>query len=175
LAITNIDVGAGIAGINFNYGYVGYPDMGNRNFRIIGYRFEGYADGGSPDLRLIIFKVDAEHGRKVFHIHRIEDIGIDSDSAGDQIIDHVRTGDYDRSYNSPLTNLWNSGELFVLKNLDINNFWTNNPLPGHEHVLTEINAKDTDSGYIIRIEGEPDGGGISQVQYITLQLYYELI
>jgi len=175
LAITNIDVSSGaIAGINYNYGYVGYPDMGNRNFRFIGYRLEAYSEGPAPDLRFIWQKIDGQHGKKVMHIHTIEDIGIDSDSSGDQLIDHIRTGASDRSYNSPLTNLWSNGEMFVLKQLDIHTYWEANPLLGHEHQPNEINSQDTHSGYIIRLEGEPPGGGITNVQFVSLYLYYEL-
>ena len=108
------------------------------------------------------------------HIHTIEDIGIDSDSSGDQLIDHIRTGASDRSYNSPLTNLWSNGEMFVLKQLDIHTYWEANPLLGHEHQPNEINSQDTHSGYIIRLEGEPPGGGITNVQFVSLYLYYEL-
>lgn len=173
-AITNIDVSSGtIAGIDYNYGYIGYPDMGNRNFRFIGYRLEAYSDGVAPDMRFIWTKIDGAHGRKKLFLHTIEDIGVDSDSAGDQIIDHLRTGGDDRSYNSPLTNIWGNGELFVFKQLDLEAYHSANP-EACGCQANDINAKNTDSGYIIRIEGEPAGGGISNVQYIVLKLFYEL-
>jgi hypothetical protein len=177
LAVTNIDVSSGtIAGINFNYGKVGYPDMGNRNFRFLGYRLEAYSDGIAPDMRFIWQKIDGEHGRKIMHIHTIEDIGIDSDNGGDQIIDHFRKGADNRNYNSPLTNLWDNGTIFVFKQLDLDAYFAANPSDeyGYLEQGNDINAKNTDSGYIIRIEGEPEGGGISNVQYINLILYYEL-
>lgn len=177
LAVTNIDVSSGtIAGINYNYGKVGYPDMGNRNFRFLGYRLEAYSDGIAPDMRFIWQKIDGQHGRKVMHVHTIEDIGIDSDAGGDQIIDHFRTGADNRNYNSPLTNLWDNGTMFVFKQLDLEDYFVANPPGGihHTHQGNDINSKNTNSGYIIKIEGEPPGGGISNVQYISLVLYYEL-
>lgn len=175
-AITNIDVSSGtIAGINYNYGKVGYPDMGNRNFRFLGYRLEAYSDGPAADMRFIWQKIDGQHGRKIMHIHTIEDIGIDSDSSGDQIIDHLRTGADDRTYNSPLTNIWDNGTMIVLKQLDLDVYFANNPILGeHTRQPNDINSRETHSGYIIKIEGEPPGGGISNVQYIVLKLYYEL-
>lgn len=174
LAITGITIG-GTTGINFNYGHVGYPDMGNRNFRILGYRLEAFSEGPAPDLRFRMWKIDGSHGNKKMDLHVIEDIGIDSDSGGDQIIDHVRTGADDRSYNSPLTNLWNNGEIFTFKQLDFQDYWAANPYEGEVYQINEIYAKNEDSGYIIRLEGEPEGGGITNVQYINLLLYYETL
>lgn len=176
MVITNIDVSSGtIASINFNYGRIGYPDLGNRNFRFLGYRLEAYSDGIAPDMRFIWQKIDGQHGKKVMHIHTIEDIGVDSDASGDQIIDNIRTGADDRSYNSPLTNLWDNATTMVFKQLDLEDYWKSNPLPNDSIQPNLIDSKDSNSGYIIRIEGEPDGGGISNVQYIVLKLYYELV
>ncbi len=173
--VTNIDVSSGtIASINYNYGRIGYPDMGNRNHRFMGYRLEAYSDGIAPDMRFIWNKVDGQHSKKVMHIHPIEDIGVDSDSGGDQIIDHIRTGADDRSYDSPVTQLWENATTIVFKQLDLNDYWTDNPIPGHVHQPNVIDGQGSNSGYFIRIEGEPDGGGISNVQYIVLKLYYEL-
>jgi hypothetical protein len=175
MAITNIDVSSGtIASINFNYGRIGYPDLGNRNFRFLGYRLEAYSDGIAPDMRFIWLKIDGQHGKKIMHIHTIEDIGVDSDAGGDQIIDNIRTGADDRSYNSPLTNLWDNATTMVFKQLDLDDYWNANPLPLDDIQPNLIDGRDSNSGYIIRIEGEPDGGGISNVQFIVLKLYYEL-
>ncbi|MBR9682388.1 MAG: hypothetical protein GOV02_01815, partial [Candidatus Aenigmarchaeota archaeon] len=162
--ITNIDIPAGISAIDFDYGVVGYPDLGNRNFRIIGYRCDAYAAGNSPDFRLRISKVD-DTGGKNMDIVSLEDIGVDSGAAGDQIIDHLRTGADDRSYNPAVGDIWDNDTTFTFKQLDFNTYFTNSE--------NDILGGDGHEGYIIRIEGE--GAGITNVDFITVHLFYELI
>jgi hypothetical protein len=168
--ITNIDVSTGdIAGINYNYGAVGYPDAGNRNFRLLGYRFECYSSGTNADVRLRIFKVQ-DDGQKRMRLLPIEDIGIDSNSAGDQIIDHIRLGADDRSYNSPFVSLWPDNRQLVFKQGDFYGYWS--VLDDNRQ---DINGRDSHEGIIILIEGEPDGSSITNVDFIVLTIQYELI
>jgi hypothetical protein len=162
--VINIDIPAGISAINYDYGVVGYPDLGNRNFRILGYRCDAFASGTNPDFRLIIEKVQ-DDGSKKMSIVLLEDIGVDADAAGDQIIDHLRTSGDDRSYDPDVSDIWNNNTTITFKQLDFNTFFTSNE--------NDIMAADGHEGYIIRIEGE--GGGISNVDYITIHLFYELI
>ena len=163
--VTNIDVETpAISAIDFDYGVVGYPDMGNRNFRIIGYRCDAYATGNSPDFRLIIEKVD-DTGGKNMDIVLLEDIGVDSGAIGNQIIDHLRIGADDRSYDPAVTDIWDNDTTFTFKQLDFNDYFADG--------VNDILGGDHHEGYIIRIEGE--GGGITNVDFITIHLFYELI
>jgi len=139
---------------------------------------EAFSEGPAPDLRFRMWKIDGSHGKKYMDVHILEDIGIDSDNGGNQVIDHFRTGGNNRSYNSPLTNLWENGELFVFRALDFDTYFKANPYVGEVQQVNDIYAKNEDSGYVIRLEGEDGTGassGITNVQYITLQLYYETL
>jgi len=164
--ITNIDIGADIAAIDYDHGALGYPDMGNRNFRILGYRMDAYASGNTPDMRLIISKVQDLGDKKIEFID-LEDIGVDSGAAGNQIIDHVRTGGSDRSFNPAVSDVWLNDETLTFKQLDFDSYWSGNE--------NEILSAESNSGYFIRIEGEPDGGGITNVDFVDLLLYYSLL
>ena len=154
----------GISAINYNYGVVGYPDLGNRDFAILGYRCEAFASGVNPDFRLIIQKVQ-DDGSKQMSIVILEDIGVDADAAGNQIVDHVRTGGDDRSYDPAVTDIWDNNTQLVFKQLDFNQYFS-----GGENTFL---AENNDEGYIIRIEGE--GGGISNVDFIIIHLYFQII
>lgn len=164
--ITNIDVSSGdITGINFDYGVVGYPDMGNRNFKIIGYRCDAYAQGNSPDFSIIIYKVQ-DDGNGKMSLVTIEDIGVDSGEVGNQIVDNIRTGANDRSYDPVVANIWLDNTNLVFKQLDFDTYFTN------DENIFESSSKD--EGYIIRVEGEP-AGGITNVDFISLELFYNII
>jgi len=162
--VINIDIPAGISAINFDYGVIGYPDMGNRNFKIIGYRADARAEGTNPDIRLIIEKVK-DDGSNAMSIVTLEDIGVDADAGGDQIIDHLRTGADDRSYTPNVGTIWDDNTVLTFKNLDFDTYFTSD----ENHIL----SADGDEGFVIRLQGEP--GGISSVDFIILYLYYELL
>jgi len=166
--ITNIDIPAGVTAINFDYGVIGYPDFGNRNFRIVGYRLDAYSSSGTntSDFAIIISKVQ-DDGNKEMTIVPLENIGVDSGSAGDQIGDNIRTGGDDRSYNPAVGNIWLNNTVFTFKQLDFNTYFTNSE--------NDILGGEGNEGFFIRIEGEPPGGAITSVDFITMYLYYELI
>jgi hypothetical protein len=164
--ITNIDISADIPVIDFDYGIIGYPDFGNRNFKILGYRMDAFSSGVSPDMRLIITKVHDLGDNKVEFIE-LEDIGVDSGAIGDQIIDHVRSGVDDRSYNPPVTDIWANDETLTFKQLDFDEYWTNDE--------NHINAAIAQEGIFIRIEGEPPGGGITNVDFVNLVIFFAII
>jgi len=164
--VTNIDVTSGtISGIDYDYGVIGYPDLGNRDFKIIGYRLDAFAQNNSGDFQLIMWKVQDDGNRKASFI-RLEDIGIDSGSGADQITDHLRTGLFDRSYNPSVGQIWANNTIVTLKQLDFDNYFT-----GDEN---EFDSVTKDEGYVIRVEGSPSGGA-NNVDYITLMLYYKLL
>jgi len=160
--ILSIELPPGISAINFDYGVVGYPDMGNRNFSIIGYRCDAYADKADADFSIIINKVQ-DDGAKKMSIVQLEDMGVDDGGAG--IVDNLRTGALDRSYLPTVANFWEVNTILTLKQLDFNTYFTSDE--------NDIRSGEGDEGFFIRIEGE--GGGISNVDYITLYLYYELL
>jgi hypothetical protein len=160
--ITNIDIPPGISAIDYDYGVIGYPDMGNRNFSIIGYRCDAYADKAEADFSIIINKVQ-DDGDKKMSIVQLEDIGVDDSVAG--IVDNLRTGAMDRSYVPSVLNFWEQNTILTLKQLDFNDYFTSEE--------NDIHSGDAHEGFFIRIEGE--GGGISNVDFITLYLYYELL
>jgi hypothetical protein len=107
-----------------------------------------------------------DHGSNIMHLHLLEDIGIDSGSGGDQIIDDLRTGAFDRSYTPSIGQIWGNDTTITLKQLDFDAYFTNDE--------NEIYSSERDEGYVIRIEGSPSGG-ISNVDYITFLLYYKLL
>jgi hypothetical protein len=163
--ITNIDITSGtIVSINYDYGVVGYPDMGNRNFKLIGYRVDAYASLDTADFRIIIYKVQ-DDGSKKMSLVTIENMGVDSGSAGDQIIDGIRTGADDRTLNPAVGNIWLNNTNLVFKMLDFDTYFSS------DENIFESATKD--EGYIIRIEGAPTGG-ISGVDFISLELFYKI-
>jgi hypothetical protein len=162
--VTDIVIPGGISAINFDYGVVGYPDLGNRDFVILGYRCEAFAAGVSPDFRLIIEKIQ-DDGNKKMSVVIVEDIGVDSGAAGNQIVDHIRTGADERSYDPAVSSIWDNDTQIVFKQLDFNTYFSSNE--------NRFNAEDNDEGYLIRIEGE--GGGISNVDFIIIHLYFQII
>ena len=148
--ITNIDVTSGtIVSIDYDYGVVGYPDMANRNFKLIGYRLDAYSSSSNADFSLIIYKVQDDGSGKMSLV-TIEDMGVDSGSAGNQISDNLRTGADDRSYNPTVTSIWLDNTNLVFKMLDFDTYFSSD-----ENIFESATKNE---GYIIRIEGEPVGG-----------------
>lgn len=163
--ITNIDVTSGtIVSINYDYGVVGYPDMANRNFKIIGYRCDAYSSSDNADFTIIIYKVQDDGSGKM-SIVELERIGVDSGSAVDQIIDGLRTGANDRTYDPAVTSIWLNNTNLVFKQLDFDTYFSSD-----ENIFESATKNE---GYIIRIEGSPDGG-ITGVDFISLELFYKI-
>jgi len=162
--VTDIVIPAGISAINYDYGVVGYPDLGNRDFVILGYRCEAYAAGVSPDFRLRILKVQ-DDGSKKMSIVPVEDIGVDANAAVNHIVDHIRTGGDDRSFDPDVGSIWLNDTQLVFKQLDFNNYFSGNE--------NRFESESKDEGYVIRIEGE--GGGISNVDFIIIHLYFQIL
>jgi hypothetical protein len=163
--ITNIQVIGGISAINYDYGVVGYPDLGNRNFRIIGYRCEALASGINADFSIVIKKFKDE-GDKKMSIIDLESIGVDSNAVGNVIIDNIRTGGDDRSLD-PASTVFANGEQLTFKQLDFSDYFTND-----ENVVL---GREGDEGFHIHIEGSPLGTGIANVNFVNIYLYYELL
>lgn len=163
--ITNIDVTGGtITGIDFDYGIVGYPDMGNRNFKLLGYRCDAYSSSDNADFAIIIEKIQ-DDGNGKMSVIPIEDMGVDSGSAGDQLIDGIRTGADDRTYNPAVGSIWLNNTNLVFKQLDFETYFS-----GDEYIFESATK---DEGYIIRIIGSPTGG-FTGVDFISLELFYKI-
>jgi len=162
--IGNIDIPVGISAINYDYGEVGYVDLGNRDFAILGYRCEAVSAADNADFNLIIQKVK-DNGSKKAEIVTLEDIGIDSEGGGDEISDNLRTGADDRSFDPKSGTIWPNNAQMVFKQLDFKDYFQNDEFK----CLAENNAE----GYIIRIEGQ--GGGISKVDFIIIHVYFQIL
>lgn len=165
--ITNVNVSSGtITGITYNIGVVGYRDFHNNSrFKIHGYRIDCYAQSNSADFNFEIIKIK-DDGNGKMSIVQIEDIGVDSGSAGNQIIDNLRVGAEDRSNNPASTYIWMNDTTLVFKQSDLDDYFTANENYFDSHIK--------DEGFFIRITGAPSGG-ISAVDYIAIELDYELI
>ncbi len=164
LEITNIDVSSGtIASINYDVGIVGYMDMGNRDFQVLGYRAEFRATSNQGDIRLEIIKVQ-DDGAKKMSIVRMECIGIDSTSGNGEVIDSLRTGGNDRSYTSS-SNIWANNAMFGFKHGDFSTYFSSD-----ENILESSSKAE---GIIIQFSGEPSGG-LSNVDHGTISLYLKI-
>ena len=158
--LTGVDV-SDTTDLDYDIYYVGYLDMGNRNFELVGYRCEARSAGNASDYALRFRKVkDDGDGKMSFEI--IEHLGIDSTAGGGELVDSIRTGDADRSVTFT-ANAWPSDNMFVFKQLDFNTIFT-----AGENIFE---GGDKNEGLIIDFLGEPEGGGISQVDFVTLTLF----
>ncbi len=160
--VTNIDIPASISAINYDVVVVGYTDINNQNFELLAYRLDMVAQGVNPDIRFRIIKVQDDGAGKMSLVD-VEDIGVDSGAAGDQIIDGIRTGGDDRSYNPVVGALWVDATSLVFKQGDFPTFFV-----AGENIF---NSGSADEGMIIRFEGSPSGG-ITNVDFAILQLRY---
>lgn len=162
LEITNIDVSSGsIVGINYDVGIVGYIDLGNIDFTVVGYRAEFKTTTAIGDVRLRIRKIQ-DDGLKKMSIVPIEDFGFDSTVGNGSYYDHIRSGANDRSYLSG-SDLAPADVMVVFKMGDFNTYFSND-----ENIL-ECSSKA--EGLVIDFLGEPSAG-ISAIDHCTLSIYY---
>ena len=160
--VTNIDIPAGITVIDYDVGVVGYADFLNDDFTIVGFRLEAFAQGASADFRFTVYKIQDDGSNKM-SIVIMEDVGILDGDAGNQIIDHLRTGGDERSYNPTVGNIWGDNTVICLKNSDYSTYFSSDE--------NSIEGATKNEGIIIRLLGE--SGGLTNVDYITLILYYQ--
>ena len=163
--ITNIDIPAGITVVDYDIGVVGYSDINNQDFELLAYRVDAFSQGAAPDFRFRIIKVQ-DDGSKQMSLVDLEDIGVDSGEAGDQIIDGVRTGGNDRSYDPVVADIWGNDTTLVFKQGDFSDYFTSDENLCYSGSLAE--------GIILRIEGSPTAG-VTNVDFITIQLRYRPI
>jgi len=164
--ITNIDVSSGaITSINYDVGVLGYVDLLNKDFKITGYRVDTRSqDGGNAsDFTFELIKVQDDGGKKMSFV-TLEDIGVDSNGIGNQIIDNLRTGADDRSFNPAVTNIWLNNTNLSFKQSDFDTYFTSNQ--------NEFESSTKNEGYILTLSGAP-AGGITGVDYITIRIDFE--
>ncbi len=161
--ISSIDV-SGTVGINYDVRVVGYVDMANRDWELLSYRLSMYADGTSPDIRFVMYKVQDDGNKKMSAV-LLEDLGVDSGGAGYQIIDNLRTGIYDRSYNPTVAEIWPDNTMLVFKMGDFSSYFT-----ADENIFY---SRTKAEGMYCHLMGSPSGG-ISNVDFVTIHLVYRL-
>jgi hypothetical protein len=153
--------------IKYDLFTLGYTDIGNRNFNIVGYRgeFRSREGGGNKsNMVLKITKVQDDGNGKMSLID-MENIQIDEEN--NNIKDFVRSGIMDnRGYTGPPgSSLWPNKSVFILKQGDFDNYFTKD-----ENIL-ESSIKD--EGIIIKVESSAIGGP-GGPDYIRLQVRYYL-
>jgi len=159
--ITNVDVTSGtIVGITYSLHAFGYFDFGNTDWELLGYRADMRTQGATSDLAIVMTKVQDDGGKKHSHV-ALENYGHDSTVSDGAFYDGLRTGANDRSYTFSTT-LAPDDSMISYKCLDFSTYFTND-----ENIFE--GAKN--EGLILRLEGKPSGG-ITQIDYITLTLFY---
>lgn len=158
-----VSIPASISSINYDIGVVGYPDFGNRDFKIIGYRLDAKSNGKDPSFMFQILKVK-DDGEKRMSIVYLENLGIDSGAIENQVVDALRMGENDRSLN-PAGSVWLEDTIAVLKCGDFDTFFSNEQ--------NHFSSFKKDEGYILRLAGL-SGGDISNVDFVTIDLRYVL-
>ena len=159
--LDSIDI-SGVNGINYDFGYVGYLDALNTDFRVLGYRVEMNSSGPNPNAGIIITKIQ-DDGEGKMSLVTLENIGIKTVGT-DEIIDYLRTGDADRS-DAPGVTIWPSGKMQVFKNTDFDDFFTSGE--------NEVRGSTSNSGLWMQVGGCPPGGSISGVARVKTILFYD--
>jgi hypothetical protein len=158
--MNNIDIPAGITVIDYDIGVVGYSDVGNTDFKITGYRMDATAQGVNAEVRFRLVKIQDDGAGKM-SIVDIEDITCDSNVVGSQIIDNLRVGADDRSYDPDVADLWVNGTVLVFKQGDFDQFFASD-----QNVFS---SSEDDEGFILRIEQA------NNVDFVTIRLDYQVI
>lgn len=158
--ITNIDIPAGISAINFDLGIVGYTDFGNTDFKVVGYRIDAPSAGVNSEMRFQLLKIQDDGGKKMSLVY-LEDITADVSSGTDQIVDNVRTGGSDRSYNPTVASLWANGTTLTFKQGDFDAYFTSD----ENHFL----SSSAHEGFVLLVLDA------NNVAFITLRLDYQLL
>ena len=163
LEITSIAF-AGVSAIDYDIEILGYLDMGNSDWELLGYRADMRTTSDSSDFALVLTKIQDDGDDKHSHII-IEDYGHDSTGTGGKFFDHKRTGADDRDATISV-NLAPDDSMICYKCLDFSTYFTSD-----ENIF--VGAKD--EGLIIHCEGRGITGtlsGITAIDVITLTLYY---
>jgi len=161
IEVTNIEIGAGITAINYNVYVVGFVNVANSNATLVGYSLDLFTQSGTADMSIQITKITDKGDNKI-EFTTLEHLGFDSGAGGNQIIDHLRTGADDRSYNPAASQIVPNNGVIMLSAHDFNLYFTN-----YENI---IKAKNKNEGIMVRYDGE--GGGITNIDNAVLTLFY---
>jgi len=159
--ITNIAIGSGITVINYNIGLIHALNLFQIKFELLSYHCDFLASGVNPDILLKLIRVKKGDGCK-FSLLQLENIGIDSNSTGNQIIDGVRTGGDDRSYNPTVSSLWGDNTHLTFNTNDFTNYWSG------ENIIDGTNGE----GLIIQLEGSPEPSTPTNVDIVNIFIHY---
>jgi hypothetical protein len=154
-----IEVLSGITSISYDVEVVGYIGAGNVDFAVMGYRADIFSHGTNPSVGIEITKVSDDGGKRC-SIVKLESIGINSGSSGDQIVDSLRSGADDRSYDpSYAISVWGSKETAVLEQQDFYSYFT-----GGENIVRSSTSQE---GLVLFVRGE-DGTGEGNISSVSL-------
>ena len=156
--ITDISLGIGISGINYDIIVSGFQTGLETNFVLVGYSLEFMTQSDSSDINIKIETFKRGSGNKIEY-KIIEDIGFDSNSATNQIIDNLRTGADDRSLNSTLARLFPNNRNMVFDMADFNNYFN-----AGENVM--LNGE----GFRIELSGAPSGT-ITNIDWLQIHIF----
>jgi len=161
LEMTSIVFSVGVTAIDYDIEILGYIDMGNSSWELLGYRADLRTSGNASDFALILTKIQ-DNGNGVHSHVVIEDYGHDSTASNGKFFDNKRN-----IRDATLTsNLAPNDAMICYKCLDFSTYFSSDE---------NIFDGSKNEGLIIHCEGRDAIGaisGISQIDYLTLTLYY---
>lgn len=161
---SSITFSAGITAIDYDVDVIGYMGAGNVNFAVLGYRIDAYSQATNPAIGFEMYKIQ-DDGDKKCSLVPLESIGIKGSGTGPLIVDSLRTGASDRSYDPPyVVDVWGSKKTAVLEQQDFYSYFT-----GGENIVLSSTSQE---GLVVHIRGEDGSGGgnISSVDFVNLFL-----
>ena len=167
LEITNIEISVGITSIDYDLLLIGYFDMGNKSWKIKGYRADMKTSGNSSSFALQLIKIQNDVN-KVSSEYILEDYGHCSTVSNGHYFDKKRVSTDNRDY-TLTSRLANTDEMLCYKMLDFDDYFDSNE--------NEFNG-NLDEGLLIHCEGRDSVGdvdGINQIDFLTLTIFYEII
>ena len=161
LLVTDIQF-TNVSSITFDLYSLGYVDILNQDFKVIGYRGECLGDDNSDkaDFTFIIQKIDEDGQTKVIDLENIT-----INNPFNEIVDNIRTGTFDRSYSIPSGSLWPENTDYVIKQTDFDTYFT-----GNENIVLGTNNE----GLIITLEST-DLGAPNGPTYFDVQIYIQIL
>jgi hypothetical protein len=139
--IHSVTIPAGITAINYDLGVVGYTDFNNQDFSLLSLRADIRSRSVNPVVRIQLIKIQDDGDKKMSIIY-LEDMAVDATAGTTQVIDYIRSGAEDRSYDVSGTDVWKSGRTFVIKQGDYEDYW-------EDTESNHFNSGSADEGMII--------------------------
>lgn len=144
---------AGFTSITYDVYKLGYVDLSNNDFRVMGYRIDTRSQANTADVKIEIFRIKNLGGGKYEKVV-IESIGVDSNNGNGSQVDNLRTGGADRSFTFGATAFPNNSD-YVFKQGDFFQFH------GDEAFILGSNSE----GMQVKIsgQGDPDISGTDSI------------